>query len=403
MLTKEYDLIILGGGVSGLYLASLAQEKNLSICLIDHQETLGMKWRIAGGAMGNMTNRVIDPSHYISHTPKEAKKLLQSLFKNFQTDHVISFIHSLGIGIEEREFGQIFCNQPVKYLINTLIKKLNTIDFYLAEKIISYHYEQNQLKNMFVIHLNNKQIKGKKLVIATGSTAYPQIGATDFALRLANKWGHKTYPFTPALSPMLCDKNFLLTGLEGISCYVRMKIQINGTDYKDPCGIRSLLFTHKGISGPAVLVMSCFWEENAKVFIDFLPEDNLLEKMHDTTNGKKILKNLILPLMPDRLVYKLLPENLLNKKVAELSKKERIIICNNIHNFNFIPQDLDSLKKAEAAKGGIALTEISHNLESTILKNLFFAGECLDIVGLLGGYNIHFALACAKRIAERIG
>ena len=402
MQTKEYELIIIGGGVSGLYLAYLAQQKNISICLIDHQKDLGLKWRIAGGAMGNMTNRTIDYTHYISHTPKQAKKILQSLFKNFQTNHVISFIHSLGIGIEEREFGQIFCNQPVKYLINNLIKQLTKIDFYYPEKIISYYYEQNNQENTFTIQLNGKQIKGKKLVIATGSSAYPQIGATDFALRLANKWGLKSYPFSPVLSPLLCNTDFPLAGLEGISCNVRMKIQLNGIDYKDPCGIRSLLFTHKGISGPAVLVMSCFWEEHAKIFIDFLPEDNLLEKMHDTINGKKILKNLILPLMPDRLAYKLIPENLLNKKVAELAKKDRQIIYNNIHNFSFIPQQPDTLKKAEAAKGGISLNEISLNLESIAYKNLFFAGECLDITGLLGGYNIHFALACAKRIAERI-
>ncbi len=402
MQTKEYDLIIVGGGVSGLYLAYLAQQKNISLCLIDHQQTLGMKWRIAGGAMGNMTNRTIDSNHYISHTPKEAKKLLQSLFKTFQTDNVISFIHSLGIGIEERDFGQIFCNQPVKYLIDSLIKQLNSVDLYLGEKIHSYHYEENDNTKIYSIQLATQKIIGKKLVIATGSAAYPQVGATDFALRLASKWGHTFSPFSSALSPMLCDNDFPLLGLEGISCNVRMKTQINGTDYKDPCGIRSLLFTHKGISGPAVLVMSCFWQEHAKVFIDFLPEDNLLEKMHDTSNGKKILKNLILPLLPDRLAYKLIPQDLLNKKVAELSKKERQKICDNIHNFCFIPNKLDALKKAEAAKGGISIKEISLNLESILHKNLFFAGECLDITGLLGGYNIHFALACAKRIAERI-
>ena len=124
--------------------------------------------------------------------------------------------------------------------------------------------------------------------------------------------------------------------------------------------------------------------------------------MHDPANGKKLVKNLILQLMPDRLAYALMPKELQERKIAELSKKDREQLAVAIHKYQFIPASTDSLKKAEACLGGIDISSVSSNLESSLHKNLFFAGECLDITGLLGGYNIHFALACANKIANKI-
>lgn len=401
------DLLIIGGGVAGLFTAFCCQDK-LSVTLLDSQDVLGKKWRLAGGAMGNMTNRTINPDHYVSHNPKQAKKLLQSLFKTWQTEQALAFMHKMGMDFEEREYGQIFCTKPVKNLIETLIHALSKTNILLEQKIQSffYHQENGKDKNgekIYTIKTGSHEITCKKLLIATGSTAYPQIGASDFALRLAQKWGHSVFPFRPALVPLLLPEHSPLLGLEGISLPVRMKVLAeNGQEKKDPCGIRPLLFTHTSLSGPASLAASCFWQDGERLCIDFLPSDNLLEKMHDTANGKKLVKNLILPLMPDRLAFALMPGALQERKIAELSKKEREEIIKAIHHFLFIPKNVDTFKKAEACLGGIALDEVSLNLESKLHKNLFFAGECLDITGLLGGYNIHFALACANKIANKI-
>lgn len=396
------DLLIIGGGVAGLFTAFCCQDK-ISVTLLDSQDALGKKWRLAGGAMGNMTNRTISPDHYVSHNPKQAKKLLQSLFKNWQTEHTLAFMQKMGMDFEEREYGQIFCTAPVKNLIETLIQNLTATNILLSQKIQSFFYHEENGKKVYTIKTQSHEITCKKLLVATGSPACPQIGASDFALRLARKWGHSVFPFRPALVPLLLPEHSPLIGLEGINLPVRMNVLTeNGQEKKDPCGIRPLLFTHTSISGPASLVISCFWQEGETLCIDFLPSDNLLGKMHDTANGKKLVKNLVLPLLPDRLAYALLPQALQNKKTAELSKKEREEIIRAVHHFQFIPQNTDTFKKAEACLGGIALDEISLNLESTLHKNLFFAGECLDITGLLGGYNIHFALACANKIANKI-
>ena len=396
------DLLIIGAGAAGLFAAYLCQNK-CSVTLLDSQDMPGKKWRIAGGGMGNMTNRNIDPAYYVSHSPKQAKKLLQSLFKTWQTEQTLAFMHDMGMDFEEREYGQIFCSQPVKNCIENLIHKLAKTKILLSEKIQSYFYHEEQGERRYTIKTASHEITCKMLLVATGSAAYPQLGASDFALRLAQKWGHTIFPFRPALVPLFLPKNSPLLGLEGINLPVQIKVlQENGQEKTDPCGVRPLLFTPAGISGPASLVISCLWEQGEKLCIDFLPYDNLLEKMHDPANGKKLVKNLILPLMPDRLACALMPKELQHRKIAELSKKEREELVKAIHRYQCIPTATDSLKKAEACLGGIDIGEISSNLESSLHKNLFFAGECLDITGLLGGYNIHFAIACANKIAHKI-
>lgn len=396
------DLLIIGGGVAGLFTALRCQDK-MTVTLLDSQEILGKKWRLAGGAMGNMTNRTINPDHYVSHNPKQAKKLLHSLFKTWQTEQTLAFMQAMDMDFEEREYGQIFCKKPVKNLIENLVRSLTKTKILLSQKILSYFYHEEEGQKQYTIKTQTHEITCKKLLIATGSPACPQIGTSDFALRLAQKWGHSIFSFRPALVPLLLPKHSPLLGLEGISIPVCIKVlQNNGQEKKDPCGIRPLLFTHTGISGPASLVISCLWQDRERLSIDFLPSDNLLEKMHDTAHGKKLVKNLILPLLPDRLAYALMPKALQNRKIAELSKKEREELVKAVHRFPCVPAGTDTLKKAEACLGGIALDTISPDLESTLHKNLFFAGECLDITGLLGGYNIHFALACANKIVNKI-
>lgn len=521
----QYDVIILGGGTAGLFCAYEASKKGLRIALLEQKERLGEKLRLAGGGMGNMTNRSLNfqnnsntslsasshstnlynisidthisqktvqktvchtkntltqnapETHYISQDTKEMGFILSSLFQDFSCNDVITLLDTFKIPYEEREFGQIFCLKPVKYFVETLVHACKNVDFYLNTLVKHVYYTNEDEKFIYHVRLddtndnNSSQEKDStelhttKLVIATGSSAYPQLGASDFGLRLAKKWGHSTYAFSPVLVPLTLEsiekekssspkldlkvssKNKVntiktgknreqsstiqsnnacmdLSGLEGISLPVRMRVIYENAEnienienrnkktkkefkkeFADPCDVRSLLFTHKGVSGPACLVASCFLnsqEQNPLISIDFLPYINIIDLMHATENGKKILKNLILPLLPDRLAYRLMPFDLQDKKVAELGKKQRQIIANQIHNALFYVSQNEGMKKAEAARGGICVKELTNNMESKQYNGLYFCGEVIDITGLLGGYNIHFALASAMRIARNL-
>lgn len=156
MAELNTDLLIIGGGVTGLCTAYLCRKKNIDCTLIESQETLGKKWRLAGGAMGNMTNRTISPEHYVSHNSKQAKKLLQTLFKSWTTEHVLAFMHEMDMEYEERDFGQIFCKKPVKNLIGTLVQSLAKTRILTNEKIQSFSCEQKDPKN--IISYKQKRI-----------------------------------------------------------------------------------------------------------------------------------------------------------------------------------------------------------------------------------------------------
>ncbi len=414
MQKKLYDIIILGGGTAGLFCAYLAKQKGLKIAVIEHNQKLGVKLSLAGGGMGNMSNLFLNSDHYISHDNEQKNTILKKLLKEFSCQDVIKLLNKFEIPFEEREFGQIFCLKPVKLFIEKLISHCQNVDFYLGAKIKNtiYKLEHNSSDNKnYHILLEQTEIVGSKLVLASGSTSYPQVGGSDFGLRLAKKWGHQIHNFSPALVPFILDgQNFNseatefpnLLGLQGISLKACVSVLNNDHTYTDPCKARSLLFTHQGISGPAILVASCHWKKGDKVKIDFLPDYNLIDLMHLESNGKKSLKNLLLTLLPDRLVYRFLPLDLQNKKVAELSKKHRQFIAKLFHNYICIPKDTQGLKKAEVATGGVSLNSISDNFESLNHKNLFFCGELIDITGFLGGYNIHFALASAQKVVQSL-
>lgn len=475
-MLNVYDVIIVGGGTSGLFCAYEASKKGLRVALLEQKEHLAEKLRLAGGGMGNMTNRSLNfydmdytpknnkqislphslhvnntaHAHYVSHHMKEAEFLLRSLFHDFSCDDGIKLLEEFNIPYEEREYGQIFCLKPVKTFVELLTKACCNVDFYTNTLVKNIHYTKEEEEICYCVRLEEaktqekiriekqvnkdvcntdfKELFTKKLVIATGSSAYPQIGASDFGLRLAKKWGHRVHTFYPALVPLTLKgfasadgevKGIDLSGLEGISLSVRMTVSYGKKIFQDPCDVRPLLFTHKGVSGPACLVNSCFVasceaesdkqdltstisQKNNKpiVSIDFLPQFDLLQIMHASENGKKILKNILLPLLPDRLAYRLMPANVQNKKVAELSKKQRQSIVNAVHKAQFYVTGNEGFKKAEVASGGVCLKDINNQMESRLYKGLYFCGEIVDITGLLGGYNIHFAFASAKRVTK---
>lgn len=267
-----------------------------------------------------------------------------------------------------------------KLVLENIKKKLNA-KIMLNTKVL----DVNINNDIFTIFTNRGEFRARKLVIASGGISYPNLGVSDIALQIANKFNLEYKPFLPALVPFTLQKDeFFMKNLSGVSIDCRLKIAtkvLNG----------ALLFTHKSISGPIILSASLFWEKG-KISIDFLNDFNI------NFNQNKQLSS-ILPLPKSFIKEYLKANNLEDKIIKNYDENERNII-KKLRQYEFSPAGNLGFSKAEVCKGGISLNEIDKNYESKKYKNLFFIGECVNVTGELGGFNIHFAFASANKVAR---
>lgn len=412
------DLLILGAGAAGLMAALTASHKGRSVVLAEAGPVAGRKIRIAGGGRGNFTNLQLGPEHYSGADPAFVRPALRA----FPASAVLQLLDSFALPYDERDHGQIFGQLPAVRLVEALTTRI------LEQGTqILYHYEALTLHKTlhgFAVEFDTPQgpvqHEARSVLLACGSPAWPDAGATSAGPRLLRDlrenmrehWRdteaerpvnfsdfHDAEPFRPALTPFILPPNNVLSGLQGLSAEVAL--QVGSRQFTLP-----LLFTHKGLSGPAALQASCFWQANSPLIINFAPSADLKALMHAPENGKTPASTLLRRHMPQRLADRLFAEarqqltkaNLLNaaveRGVAQWSRPQREILLNLVHNFHIMPQRLEGMHHAEAAAGGIRTKNINpKTMESCIVPGLFMAGEVLDITGALGGYNLHWAFA----------
>jgi predicted Rossmann fold flavoprotein len=377
-----YDVIILGAGASGLIAAIHAAKRGRRALVIDHAEKVGRKLLVSGGGKCNITNKHISTSDYIG----ENNSFCQYALKQFTTKSILDILHEANIKTEERAHGRIFCKKDADEIVAYLFKtsKNGGVHFSLNAEVSEVLHTTH-----FMVKCEDRQYESQHLLVATGGLAHPQIGATNLGYRIAKQFGHKVIPLKPALTSFILPQDSPLLNLQGISLDVQLHIKGKSPVIEEP-----LLFTHRGISGPSVLQVSCFREKGDTVTINFLPSKNVISQMHEPRNGKLFVKNLLIQFLPERLVKAIIPCYLSERKVAELSKKDRTVIAECIHAFPVCPDSCEGFSKAEVTMGGVDTGEINpKSMESILLKGLFFSGEVIDITGKLGGYNIHWAFA----------
>lgn len=382
------DAIILGAGAAGLMCAMTAGRRGFACAIVDHGPVAGRKVRLAGGGKGNVTNQHISPHWYVGEEDGFPDRLLQRC----PTAFVLDMLADFGIGWEERDYGQIFCTVQAVRLVEALADacRRNGTDLLLKRTIRDVRHEDG----LFIVETSHERLESPRLVIATGSPAWPACGATDEGMRLARRWGHKIIPVRPVLSPLICPDTWPLHGLAGLS--LPAEIGVAGRTFRFP-----LLFTHKGLSGPAALQASCFWRPGDELRIDFLPGQSALEFMHRPAHGKNTVLGLFKKILPARLAERLLPGPLAARHVAQLGKKDREAVALAVHGHIVEPTRTEGMGHAEAAAGGVATADLNpRTLESRKRAGLFFAGEVLDVTGLLGGYNLHWAWASGKAVGE---
>ncbi len=404
----RYDVAIIGAGPAGLICARNAARRGLSVALVDSHDRPGVKLSMAGGGRGNFTNRTLTEKHYLTDDPSVVRAVLRA----FPCEWTLDLLRTLRLPFEERDFGQIFGLRPAAFLADRLAVQCDEagVDFHLGHAATSFTppssspaFGRGDDGKFFSFFAGREKITARHLVLAAGSSAWPASGASDAMAKLAAAWGHDTLPFSPVLVPFVMLGDWPLAGLEGISLNVRAGIARGGeTFWPDPAGIRSLLFTHRGVSGPAALVASCWWKQGDALVLDFLPELPVLELLDEKAHGKLMARNMLSRYMPARLAEALCPEDLARKKCAEMGKKDRLRLAEALHAFSCRPSGTEGLKKAEAAAGGVKLSGLSRRLESRKVPGLHFCGEIVNVTGLLGGYNIHWALASGALVASDI-
>ena len=380
---EVFDVIIIGAGASGLMAANQAAKRGRKILDIDHAEQAGCKLLISGGGKCNITNSRISVADYYGADTSFCKHAI----KSFPSGSVLQLLESAKIETEERALGRVFCKKGAYEIVSHLVETAK-------ERGVRFLFNSNVLEIMhasggFSVRCKEATFETSHLLIATGGLACPQIGATSYGYVLAEQFGHTLVPMKPVLAGFVLPQNSQLLNLQGISIHVKIQIKGKGKIIEEP-----LLFTHQGISGPAVLQTSCFWEKGDVVLINFLSSDDLISQMHKPENGRLLVKSLLMQFLPERLAKALISEQLAIRKVAELSKSDRLIIAGCVHQCAVVPEAVEGYVKAEATLGGISTQKLNpKSMESLLVKGLFFAGEVIDITGRLGGYNIHWAFA----------
>lgn len=399
----RYDIIILGAGPAGLTAARHASLAGKRVLILDKASRPGLKLLLAGGGKGNVTNRHVEISDYVGNTPAFAAYALERV----PPELVLAELQDAGIPLEERDHGRVFCQTSARALLDHLLRQLPPDRCTVRRNAcVTAMAHADGLFSVACENTDSNATAGKtteftapRLVLATGSPAWPQCGADDSGARLAASLGHRIEPFRPALAPFIMPQNWPLGGLSGISLPVRIFCDAP----EAPVFEDSLLFTHKGISGPAVLRVSCRWHRGDAVLIDFLPENDAAA-MLDAATGKATPKSLFARMLPERLLDALLDPALAARRAAELSRKQRTAIAAALHRHTVVPLRTEGLAKAEAAAGGVDTADVNPaTMESRRVPGLFFCGEILDVTGNLGGYNLHWAWASGTVAGESAG
>jgi len=374
---RIYKHIIIGGGASGLMLGANIKDKKDTL-IIEHNSKLGAKILISGGGRCNFTNKVINSDKYLAKS-----EFIKELLRVYNSKFIYSYFAQRGVKTIIKNETEYFCLNSAKELLNVLLKDIKGIEVKLNIKVLNVTKDK-----IFTIKTDKGLFYANKVIIASGGLSFPKLGATSIGLDIAKSFNHKINKTNPALVGFtLQPKEAFFKELSGVSLNVEVKI--NKKILKG-----SLLFAHKGITGPVVLNTSLFWQKGT-IEIDFLPNFDL----SSIRDSQKSISNL-LPL-PKRVAIAFLKKfNIEDKKATLLTKKE-FEDLKQLKKYIFAPAGTFGYNKAEVTKGGVSTKEIDNlTFESKLVSNLYFLGEVLDVTGMLGGYNFHFAfssaLSCAK-------
>lgn len=399
---KKFDAIIIGAGAAGLFCAAQLGQAGKSVLVLDNGKKIGRKILMSGGGFCNFTNMDVTANHYLSQNPHFVKSALS---RYTQWDF-IALVAAYGIAYHEKELGQLFCDEGAEQIVQMLQAECDkaekcggNVEILLRQAVISVQKNAD----MFELQTAAANYQSANLVIATGGLSMPGLGASPFGYKIAGQFGLAVIAPRASLVPFTwkeSDKAF--AALSGIS------LPITASTPRQRFA-NQMLFTHRGLSGPAILQISNYWEPGESVLIDLLPNADIGEILREQrqSSPKLQLKTVLSRELPKKLVELWFELGELREcTLAELSNEALQNVVELVHHWAFLPNGTEGYRTAEVTMGGVDTRAISSKtMEANAVAGLYFIGEVLDVTGWLGGYNFQWAwssaYACAQAIAEK--
>lgn len=394
---EQFDVVIIGAGAAGMFCAAQAGQLGCRVLLLDNGKKPGRKILMSGGGRCNFTNMHAEPAAYLSSNPHFCKS---ALARYTQWDF-IDLVNRYGIAYHEKTLGQLFCDESAQQIVDMLVQEceLGQVSLRLRSEVLSVE----KTAAGFELQLNGSKVSARSLVVASGGLSMPGLGATPFGYKLAEQFSLKVLPTRAALVPFTLHKPLLehSQSLSGVSVPAEITAE-NGTRFRE-----AILFTHRGLSGPAVLQISSYWQPGEFVSINLLPAFDLAGFLDEQRQAhpNQSLKNTLALHLPKRLVECLqtlgqLPEATLK----QLTSGQIAALVDNLQNWRVQPNGTEGYRTAEVTIGGVDTHELSSKtMQANKVPGLYFIGEVVDVTGWLGGYNFQWAWssawACAQALA----
>jgi predicted Rossmann fold flavoprotein len=388
---REFDVIVIGAGAAGLMCALVAGRRGRSVALLDHGSLPGRKILISGGGRCNFTNIHCAPDRFLSANPHFAKSALAL----YTPQHLLELVHKYAIPYHEKTLGQLFCDHSAHAILNLLLAECERGKVTQVPDAHGIRVERDA--SGFRMACARGEFRAQSLVIATGGLSIPKLGATGFGYDIARQFSLAIVEPRPALVPFLLGgQEAAWTELAGVSALVRA--EAGNASFQE-----KLLFTHRGLSGPAILQISSYWEPGRPIHIDLVPGREILSAMlaakpavkRDAGGYRQLLREALSQRLADRLAQMVAPSGWTN---AALGACER-----NLHSYPFYPSGTEGYAKAEVTAGGVDTAGLNaRTMEARRVPGLFFIGEVVDVTGHLGGFNFQWAWASAFAAANAV-
>ncbi|HEY9200255.1 MAG TPA: NAD(P)/FAD-dependent oxidoreductase [Gammaproteobacteria bacterium] len=389
-MKPHYDVIIIGAGAAGLFCAFNAAARDKRVLVLDHANKVGKKILMSGGGRCNFTNLNTTHENFSSQNPHFCKSALSQ----YTAYDFLALVEKHNIEYVEKEPGQLFCKHSSKDILQMLLQECaqGAVKIYKKCSI-----EKIQYTDQFDLDASCGEFTAESLVIASGGLSIPTLGATGFGYEIAKQFGHTLVETSAALVPFVLSQKWLtrIKPMAGVALPVRVSCDHNG---KAISISNDMLFTHRGLSGPAILKLSSHWLPGMQIHIDLLPAVDIRQYISEqmSEHAEQLLVNNLAKLLPKKVAGFICELALQDKKLKQLTKTELELLEQKLHHWDIRPEGTEGYRTAEVTAGGVSTDKISsRTFESALQKKLYFIGEVLDVTGELGGYNFQWAWSSA--------